>query len=185
MIIDRHKAVIFLLWMELLMLPGCRCRRSSSGPDISDLQLHFYPTPGSGSIYLSEFNSERGKLTLGVYAKEVEEINSISFDLVYNPSVIKYSSREEGDFFKSDGKPTSDFLVKLQDETEGRLYVGMNRLNNPAVKGSGLIGKITFIPVTDDNTSIIFENNKLYRYDSSGSVPVEVTAVWFSGTVAK
>jgi len=184
MVMNRRKATVFLLWIELLMLPGCRCR-SSSGANISDLQVHFYPTenPGIDSIYLSEFKSERGSITLQVNAKEIEEINSVYFDLIYNSSVMNYSSSEEGDFFKSDVGSTSDFIVKLQDETEGRIYVGINRLNNSAVKGSGLIGKITFIPVTDDNTPITFENNKLYRYNSSSSELSEVTAVWFGGTI--
>lgn len=168
------------------MLQGCRCRHSS-GSNISGLQVHFSPTdnPGSSSIYLSEFKSEGGSLTLGVNAKEVEEVNSIYFDLVYNSSVINYSGCEEGDFFNSDGKQTSKFIVKLQDGKEGRVYAGINRLNNPAVKGSGLIGKITFIPVADDNTSITFENNKLFKYNLSGSETAEVAAVWFGGTIAR
>lgn len=182
--INRRNTTIFLLWMELLMLPGCKCR-SSSGSNISNIQVHLYPTdiPGSGSIYLSEYESKKGSITIGINAKEVEEINSVYFDLVYNPSVINYSSSEEGDFFNSDGQITSNFIVELQNETEGRIYVGINRLNNSAVKGSGLIGKITFIPVADDNTSITFENNKLYRYNSSSSELSEVTAVWFGGTI--
>ena len=175
-----------MLWMELLMLPGCKCR-SSSGSNISDLQVHFYPTgtPGSGSIYLSEFKSERGNITLGVNAKDVEEINSVYFDLVYDSSVINYSGSEEGDFLKSDGISTSDFIVKLQDATEGRIYAGISRLNDSTVKGSGLIGKIMFIPVADDNTSITFENNKLLRYNSSSLELSEVTAVWFGGKISR
>ncbi|MEW6088254.1 MAG: cohesin domain-containing protein [bacterium] len=184
MIIDKQKAATFLLWIEVLMLPGCKCG-SSSDSDISNFQANFFPAnnPGSGSIYLSELKSERGSLTLGVNAKDVGEINTVYFDLVYNPSVINYSGSEEGDFFKSGGQSTSGFQVSLQNKTEGRIYVAINVLNNSPVKGSGLIGKITFIPIAEENFAVIFENNKLLRYNSSSLESFEITGDWFGGGI--
>lgn len=180
------KIGFFLLWLELLMLPGCKIGcGGSSGPEGSPFQAHFSLAGNlsDNSIYLNEIKSERGILTLGINAREIKDINAVYFDLVYDPAVLNYSTSEEGDFFRSGEKNTSGFQVALENETEGRIYAGINRLNNTEIKGSGMIGKITFIPVAEGSTFVTFDNNKLFKYKSSTYESAEVKADWFGGTV--
>lgn len=120
-----------------------------------------------------DFVNTGDTVSVSIIASSASDIYSYGFDLIYDPSVIKYISSTEGILLNSDSSETS-FMSALENGQPGKLVVGAARISsNKGVDGSGELFSIKFEVVgsKDDSTNITF-GPKSFISDSIGDTPV-------------
>jgi hypothetical protein len=120
--------------------------------------------------------------TLSVNVKNVENMYSYGFDILYEPAKIQFVSASEGDFLKKDGSTTS-FFSALENSVPGKLVVASSRLKNPptGVSGEGTLFTMQFKIVGEisESTKLNFGPNSFVS-DVTGNMTAKLT----SGTIS-
>jgi hypothetical protein len=107
---------------------------------------------------------------------DVADLYGLSFDVVFDPDLLKVVSFSEGGFLKSDGKPTTF----LGTTTSGRLIIGMTRQGCvTGMNGGGELAEIVFKPKQPGTTTLKFESVSLFN-SGTGSIPASASSSFVS-----
>jgi len=86
--------------------------------------------------------------------------------IIYNPRLVEFVKAEEGEFMKSDKKPTS-FQAAANDKV-GFIDVYLTRLGRvPGMSGSGRLYSLTFKGKAPGISPLVFKQNMLKDADKA------------------
>ena len=112
----------------------------------------------------------RGQMiTIDIRVADVTDLGGYGFDLVFDPTALKYIAIEEGEFLKANGTTTL-FLPKVDESSNGILKIANLRFGFPVpagVDGSGRLVSITFEVSVVKSSGLAFQNVKLQKPDLS------------------
>ena len=171
------------------------CSDSATGPTVpgGSQGVSFNPStssppPPANSLTLRQSSSSANSVTIDVVATQVNDFYGAGFDVVWDPSILTWTSASEGSFLNMDGTSTT-FAAMLadvlpgpgEDFQQGRLNVGLSRVGLvPGNTGSGTVAVLTFQSVASGSTSVGFE--AFFNSTSSGG---DVSGLqWIGGTAS-
>jgi len=181
---------VALFWLAAWAVTALGCGGSADltqPPGGVSIAADFVPdvmSPGAGSVTLQKRSAVSNLVTIEVSVTDLEGIFAATFDLVYDPTLARYVTAEEGDLLDGDGAATS-FLVT---EAPGRLVVGLTRLQNGsgdvpdvAATGSASLVTFTFRVLRADTGTIDFDGGSPRAITDRDGVPRP--ASWGGGTL--
>jgi uncharacterized protein YhbP (UPF0306 family) len=123
-------------------------------------------TPETTSVLTNQ------NFTIRVMIDKVVGLYGVSFDILFDSSLLKGIDIKEGNFLNQDGLQTA-FLRTIDNKT-GRVIIGISRLEKVVgITGSGTLCYVTFKPMSFGTTTLRFDN--LYLQDaSSDKIDVEL-----------
>lgn len=133
-------------------------------------------TPSAGTV------DEGDTFTRTVEVHNIGKTFYAAFDLTHDPEVIEYVSATEGTFLSRNGTDSTSTQVSLQNNTQGRITVGITRLGQGVDEpsGSGTLLTLTFRAAGTGTTTLTFTTPRGFKDHANQDVAIDE---WVDGTV--
>jgi outer membrane lipoprotein-sorting protein/Ca2+-binding EF-hand superfamily protein len=101
-----------------------------------------------------------------VMAKDISKLGSFTFDVNFNPTIIKITKVEQAIFANWRPRPkdigeSDAWLPVIIDNDKGKATIAISKTRDVGVTGSGVLATITFEAVSAGESSIDFQNVSL------------------------
>jgi len=102
---------------------------------------------------------EGSTFTIKINASNVTDLTGYGFDILYDATMIGYSSSSEGAFLSQNGTIATSFNEGLENDNPGKIVIGGTRLNVPLTgeDGSGTLCTLTFTALKTGSTTLVFD----------------------------
>jgi hypothetical protein len=121
------------------------------------------------------FSNDQNEVNLSIAIDSVSNLYSFAGDIYYDPSILTFQTKSEGDFFNEEGTVQTS-LVIYDDNQNGVLTLGLSRLGETegvSTDSSRIIANLTFIQVGEDSTEVNFSNTGLLLPDGESEIEHE------------
>lgn len=154
------------------------------GGPTSNLSANFVGdqlSPAANQITLAQQTAFSDVVTVAVWVTDISNVYGAAFDLVYNPSLVRYEGWEPGVLLEQGGY-SPNYTVEVPQA--GRVVVGVSRMGN--VRGANAVGTRTLIRLVFRATAVgsspvAFQAASLI---DDGFPPEEILGTsWFGGTL--
>lgn len=138
-------------------------------------------SPDLLDVTLQRRSQSGDSFTVDVVITDVNDVFTVSFDLVYDGTLLDYLNYTERDFLNEGGTVLTSFLVSEQSD---RIIVGASRLGQVGgvnASGDEVLMSIAFRVKKRGSSPVTFENNDIIN--SSGPPPIQGIE-WFGGTAS-
>ena len=99
-------------------------------------------------------------VSIRVDIADATDVGSVPFHVLYNPSVLRFESGEEGPFLQGGGRQTAFFAAPTSDAKE--VVVGLSRLGRgDGISGSGELCALHFTAIGPGNAGLGFAAAKV------------------------
>ncbi len=100
------------------------------------------------------------EVTIDVTVLDLDSVFEAPLSIIYNPKLAEFIKADEGEFMKTDGKPTS-FMATANDKV-GYIDVFVTRLGKvPGMSGSGKLFSLTFKGKAPGISPLVFKQNTM------------------------
>ena len=116
---------------------------------------------------------EGSTFTIKINASNVSGITGYGFDILYDATMIGYSSSSEGAFLSQNAAIATSFNEGLENDNPGKIVIGGTRLNVPltGADGSGTLCTLTFTALKAGSTTLVFDAPS-YIKNVGGDIPM-------------
>ena len=114
---------------------------------------------------------EGDAINLTVSISNANDVLSYGFDIIYDPTILAYTSATEDNFLNEAGSISTSFLEGLENGTQGKIIVAGSRLTVPptGISGSGDLFTLSFNAISSGSTTITFDPTSFIS-DTSGDI---------------
>ena len=121
----------------------------------------------------SEPASRGSRFRVGVSVSNAQQVHGLSFNIRFNPDLVRLVDVQGGGFLSSDG--ISVALAERLENSLGRAVISMTRPPDSAgVSGSGLLMNLRFEAVGTGDGSISFGPNSVLRDSGQSAIPTSL-----------
>jgi hypothetical protein len=138
-------------------------------------------SPTSDQVTLVQETAFGDLVTVSVWVTDISNVYGAAFDVVYNPSLVRYEAWEPGVLLEQGGY-TPNYTV--QNPQGGRVVVGVSRSGN--VRGANAVGtrtliRLVFRATAVGSSAVSFQAASLI---DDGFPPEDIPGTaWFGGTL--
>jgi general secretion pathway protein D len=113
-------------------------------------------------------------VTSSVEVSRLGETSYAAFDVVYDPTVLEFQGATDGTFLSNRGLDGTLFQAGLQDNTPGRVTVGVSRVARVrGVAGNGTLLRLSFKALRAGTTTLAFGDPRTIRNSDHREVSIE------------
>jgi hypothetical protein len=135
------------------------------------------PNPGADTVSIAESNASGNIVTLQVNVTDTNDIQSASFDVIFDDSLVEYVGHNEGSLLEQGGNAP----IYAVTPSAGRIVVGVSRQGSTGTNavGSRVLMNLNFRAIAVGQSSLSVVNSVL-RDGNNSSIP---GVGWFGGSV--